>query len=226
MSDIIIGTIKDFLNSDKELISSRYLGDFEFNRFKKYLSGGREMRLLLFTLVFAVSISIIIYLPFYEVSKLENFYNFISLLLVFLAIFTYSAMTLFDIIFVKYKYLERLDYHHFNFIEWDEWQFKDIIFEEPIELKKNKIITCQIKDEGSIDLILQCPQGHINWSSHEPDNYSLRRFGNDYINSVKHEDLKNKKCKICLNTYELILGIRVRANIFGERAIFFNIGFD
>ncbi len=59
MSEIIIKTFFDFLGNYNDIIRKRYLGSFEFNEFKSYLSKKTFLIIIYIVLILIVSLLII-----------------------------------------------------------------------------------------------------------------------------------------------------------------------
>lgn len=220
-----------FSNRINEVVSTRYLGDYEFLRFKSLLKHlcGFFIGIVLLGISIAYILLAFLSTTFLKILCNLSITDFIAwigiaaLFLYFLLIFWNFLVDLYNI--GKYIKYEKMP----NNIEWKEWSPKDFILIEPLYLEEKKKISFEIWGQGGISFLCQYPTGHIRW-------LGFNNLGVDYTNekeSVFSKDLNKVIAKPIVNLmkYNLednktnfgelkpfkILGLRVRN--MGEKPI-------
>ena len=245
MSEVIISTIKDIIYNDENNIKNRYKGDFEFNRFKEYLSWKNKLFLLIYILLLLLSIIIL------NNSNELNCYSLLNfceqgidwyLFLVSLSILLFSvngAIQWFKL--EKHHKLKTWNELEEEGIKWDEWTFKDIILKKPKEfggMLSYTVENCTIgRKEYVLYLLCQYPDGNFGWlklTNNEKlkiktDKWNESRLEiNHFEKGIFLKDDKSYEINLSNErefmkrgyTYpELIVGLRIRSNIKNEEII-------
>lgn len=244
MPEIILTTLKDLLNAEKDLLRNRYEGDFEYNQFKSHLQW-RNLLLILINSVFIVlaSFYILIIKNCFSLTIIPE----LSSILISISLFLFSVFNLYNLSISRrhFKYLNPIE-NKINKIEWSKWQFRDIIFKKSILLDKEYKISYRLSTDRKycLYLIIQYKDGSFGWYNITNDKELAKdiierdenkdkgkiKYIEKAINitskvvEINHKKIIQKMKKEGLSP-ELIVGIRIRSNIKNQKIQILNLNF-
>ncbi|MBI2548178.1 hypothetical protein HYW21_02405 [Candidatus Woesearchaeota archaeon] len=248
MVEIILTTLKDILNGEKDLLRDRYEGDFEYNQFRSHLRWRRKafviVNIVLLSLVALAFFKISIVISFQTITQFLMTADFFSMLII-IGLLLFSFISLYNL-YISWKYLKFKNLRNSESkrsLTWNNWQFKDIIFRKAVLLdEKYKIDYRRTKNKKyCLYLILQYDDGSFGWynltnnpklvKDHILKDRNERiihfekaiRKDSEFV-SESHKDVIQhmKKEKLCP---KLIVGIRIRSNIQNQKIEINNLNF-
>ena len=232
----------DFITNEKEIIGSRYNGDFEFNEFKKFLLHRRRNLILLNFLLVILAIFTIINIEI----VVELFFGWIMFFSVVVMIKSTSVLagvgliifSMYNIITLSMtkNYLVLAKDKDFG-IKWNKWQLKEIIFKNSILLEKDKNVEFEAgKRNYVLYLLVQYPTGSFRWygvtNNKNLTGGSIKITKDDEVLildnkdkiKVRHSDIIKEMTRDNLQP-SLIVGVRIRSNVLNEEIIIKNLRF-
>lgn len=195
MSEIIIETIKDLFENYQKLISSRYVGDFEFKEFKSFLTWKRSFGFVVNILLIILSVSLIFKTLIFISSDYVNLFILILSismnLIISYGLIIFSLVNIFELWKTK-KYLVKKDFKKIKSFKWSEWQFIDIIFSNPHKLEKEKEIEIKIdkSPDYSLNFLCQYPTGNFAWFGIGKSHNEKHKINNKTFGDKSFEDKK------------------------------------
>lgn len=202
-----------FTKNFETLSNSRYKGDYEFRKFRKFLKCKKYIFLIadIFTLMFFILINYKLILDY------KKYCCFLIMLLIFIIILEIITFICIQIKFISFsKYFElKKDIGSLINIKWKEWQCKDILFEQPFDLNKNKYkyICFEREEHSEYNLLFLCqyPIGCFGWFGINTENNNLFKEGyheKKEDTTFCEDKFKSKENEISIPIKEIINNMR------------------